>query len=202
VNYETCLKAFGDLELCKFGVAAARLAEALKLDECLGRSEPQRCLDECLKSCREEDCADLCLDALDVAAAKSIAKRLAQEAVATAPKAGLEAYEAAALGLYMMTKEPGEDCLSRVVSTRVLGLAAIELRSLLKRQDVLLTPASIIASAYECIESGAFDILDALKPAVGQEMAERIADALEKGVVKIRRIELKFPPAKPFARQP
>jgi hypothetical protein len=199
MDYEARFKALGDLELCKFGAAAARLAEALKLDECLGRGETQRCLDECLKSCREGDCADLCLDALDVAAAKSIARRLAQEAVAAAPKAGLTAPEVAAAGLYMLLKEPEEDCVSKIASMRVLDLAAIELRSVLDSQDVLLLLAPAAAKAYECLGG---EVLDTLKPAVGREMAERIAAALEKSVVKIGRIELKFPPVKPSARRP
>jgi hypothetical protein len=197
VDYEACLKALGDLELCKFGATAVRLAEALRLDECLGRGEPQRCLDECLKNCGGEDCADLCLDALDVATAKSIAKRLAQEAATTAPKAGFTAPEVAAVGLYMLLREPEDDCISKIVSMRILGLAAIELRSLLGSEDMLLLLAPAVAKAYECLGGKTLDLLDALKPAIGREMVERIVATLEKGVLKIGRIELKFPPAKP-----
>jgi hypothetical protein len=196
-DYEACIKAFNDPEMCVFGFRVVQLVEALRLEECLDRHKPQKCLDKCLKNCRGENCRELCLSAADVAAARGIARRLVRDAVAAASETGLTVPEAAAAGFYMLLDEPGGDCVAKVVSMRVLGLVAIELRNLLGTQDMLLLLAPAVATAYECIGDEAFDLLDMVAPAIGREMAERIAAALEEGVVEIGRIVLKFPPAKP-----
>ncbi len=196
-DYEACLKAFNDPEMCGFGLRVIQLAEALRLEECLDRHKPQKCLNMCLKSCRGENCRELCLNAMDAAAAKGIARRLVQDAAAAASETGLTVPEAVAVGFRMLLDEPGGDCIAKVVSMRVLGLVAMELRNLLGVQDMLLLLAPAIAAAHECIGDEAFDLLDMIAPTIGREMAERIAAALEEGVVKIGRMELKFPPAKP-----
>ncbi len=196
-GYEACLKTFNDPEMCMFGFRVVQLAEALRLEECLDRHKPQKCLNKCLKNCRGENCRELCLNAMDAAAAKGIARRLVQDAVAAASETGLTVPEAAAVGFYMLLDEPGGSCIAKITSMRVLGLVAIDLRNLLGAQDMLLLLAPAIAAAHECIGDKAFDLLDMVAPAIGREMAERIAAALEEGVVKIGRIELKFPPVKP-----
>ncbi len=196
-DYEACLKTFNDPEMCMFGFRVVQLAEALRLEECLDRHRPQKCLDMCLKNCRGENCRELCLNAMDAAAAKGIARRLVQDAVAAASETNLTVPEAVAVGFYMLLDEPGGDCVAKVISMRVLGLVAIDLRNLLGAQDMLLLLAPAIAAAHECIGDKAFDLLDMVAPAIGREVAERIAAALEEGIVKIGRIELKFPPVKP-----
>jgi hypothetical protein len=134
---------------------------------------------------------------MDMAAAKSLARKLVQGAMAAASDTGVTIPEAAAMGFYMLLNEPDDDCIARIVSMKVLGLVAVELKKLLGMQDLLLLMAPTIAMAYECIGDNAFDLLDMLAPTIGREMAERIAAALEEGVVKIGNIALKFPPAKP-----
>jgi len=196
MNYEEC-KAFSDPEMCRLGFRAVQLAEALRLEECLERRRPQKCLDACLKSCKGENCGELCASALDAAAAMSIARRLIHWAADAAPKTGFTVPEAAAAGFYMLLDEPSSGCAARVRSMRVMGLVAVELRNLLGMREMLLLMAPAIAKAYECIGDDAFNMLDMAAPAIGQNMAKRIAAALEEGVVKIRRIVLTFPPAKP-----
>jgi hypothetical protein len=183
--------------MCGFGFRVIQLVEALRLEECLDRHKPQKCLDRCLKNCRGENCRELCLNAMDAAAAKSIARRLVQDAAAVASETGLTVPEAAAVGFGMMLDGSGGDCTAKIVSMRVLGLVAIDLKNLLGVQDMLLLLAPAIAAAHECIGDRAFDLLDMVEPAIGREVVERIAAALEEGVVRIGRIELKFPPAKP-----
>ena len=197
MDYETCLKMFNDPELCGFGLKAVQLAEDLRLDECLDRHGAQRCLEKCLKNCRGATCRELCLSALDAAAAKGIARRLAQGAVAAASETGLTAPEAAAMGFSMLLEEPDGDCIDKVVSMRVLGLVAMELRNLLGRQDMLLLLAPAVAKAHECLGDDTFNLLDMLAPALGREAVERIAAAMEEGAVKIGRVVIKFPPTKP-----
>jgi hypothetical protein len=196
-DYETCLKKFKDPEMCRFGLRVVHLAETLRLDECLERHEAQRCLNMCLKNCKGENCNQVCLYALDAAVAKNIARKLARGAVAAATETDLTIPEAAAMGFHMLLKEPASDCVTKVASMRILGMVAVELRYLLGVQDLLLLLAPAIAMAYECIRDEAFNLLDMVAPSIGQEMAERIAAALQEGVVKIGRITLKFPPAKP-----
>jgi len=196
-SYEECLKKFNDPEMCRFGQRAVQLAEALRLEECLERHRPQKCLDICLKNCKEKNCRDLCLSAMDMAAAKGLARRLVQAAIDAASDADITIPEAAAMGFYMLLNEPGGDCIARIVSMKVLGLVAVELKNLLGMEDLLLLLAPTIATAYECIGDEAFNLLDTLAPTIGQEMAERIAAALEEGIVKIGNIGLKFPPVKP-----
>jgi len=196
-GYEACLKEFSDPEMCMFGFRVVQLAEALRLEECLDRHKPQKCLDRCLKNCRGENCRELCLNAMDAAAAKGIARRLVQEAAAAASETGLTVPEAAALGFRMLLDEPSGDCTARIISMRVLGLVAMELRNLLGTQDMLLLLAPAIATAHECIGDEAFDLLDMIAPTIGRNMAERIAAALEEGAVKIGQVEIRFPPAKP-----
>jgi hypothetical protein len=193
VGYEACLKA---LELCNV-VATVQLAEALRFDECLGGGEPQRCLDECLENCREGGCADLCLDALGVAAAKGAARRLIHWAVEVAPKTGLTIPEAAAVGFYMLLDALSSDCPAKANLMTVMGLAAVELGNLLGMRKMILLMAPAIARAYECIGDDAFNILDVAAPAIGRSKAKRVAAALDEGVVKIRRVMLTFPPARP-----
>jgi hypothetical protein len=197
MDYEECLKTFNDPEMCGFGLKAVQLAEDLQLEKCLDRHGAQRCLEKCLKNCREAACRELCLSALDAAAAKSIARRLAQGAVAAASETGLTAPEAAAMGFGMLLEEPDGDCVAKVVSMRVLGLVAMELRNLLGTQDMLLLLAPAVAKAHECLGDDAFNLLDMLAPALGREAVERIAAAMEEGAVKIGRVVIKFPPAKP-----
>lgn len=153
----------------------------------------RRCL-VCLETCRGEDCGELCTGALDSAAA--IARRLVHEAVDTASKTGLTIPEAVAVNFYMLLDEP-DDCVAKVFSMRVLSLVAVELGHLLGMKKMLLLMAPAIAKAHECIGDSAFSVLDAAAPAIGRKMAERIAAALDEGVVKIRRVVLTFPPAKP-----
>jgi hypothetical protein len=196
-DYEECLKKFNDPEMCRFGQRATQLAEALRLEDCLERHRPQKCLDICLKNCKEKNCNDLCLNAMDMAAAKSLARRLVQGAIDAASETGITVPEAAAMGFYMLLNEPGDDCVAKIVSMKVLGLVVMELKKLLGVQELLLLLAPTIAMAYECIGDDAFNLLDTLAPTIGWEMAERIAAALEEGVVKIGNIALKFPPAKP-----
>jgi len=196
-SYEECLKTFKDPEMCRFGQRAVQLVEALRLEECLERHKPQKCLDVCLKNCKEKNCRDLCLSAMDMAAAKGLARRLVQGAIDVASDAGVAIPEAVAIGFYMLLNEPNDDCIAKIISMRVLGLVAVELRRLLGMKDLLLLLAPTIAMAYECIGDDAFSLLDTLAPTIGQETAERIAAALEEGIVKIGNIELKFPPVKP-----
>jgi hypothetical protein len=196
-DYEECLKAFNDPERCGFVSKAAQLAESLRLEECLERRGVQRCLNICLKNCEEGDCEEVCLGALEMASARSIARKLVQGAVAAASENGVTVPEAAAAGFYMLLNEPGDDCVAKIVTMRVMGLAAVELRNLLGEQEMLLLLAPAIAAAYECIGDEAFNLLDTMELAVGREMAERIAAALEEGVVKIGNIALKFTPVKP-----
>jgi hypothetical protein len=195
MNYEEC--TFSNPEMCRFGFRAVQLAEDLRLEECLERRRPQKCLDACLKSCKGENCGELCANALDAAAAMSIARRLIHWAADTAPKTGFTVPEVAAAGFYMLLDEPSNGCAARVRSMRVMGLVAVELRNLLGMREMLLLMAPAIAKAYECMGDDAFNMLDMAAPAIGQNMAKRIAAALEEGVVKIRRIVLTFPPAKP-----
>ncbi|MFZ8808911.1 MAG: hypothetical protein ACO2PN_12520 [Pyrobaculum sp.] len=197
MDYEECLKRFNDPEMCGFGFKAVQLAETLRLEECLEKHKPQKCLDACLKNCRGENCRELCLNAMDMAAAKGIARRLVQGAVAAASETGISIPEAAAMGFYALLGEPDNDCIAKVISMRVLSFVAIELKNLLGVQEMLLLLAPAVAKAYECIGDSAFNLLDMVEPAIGREMVERIAAALEEGVVKIGRIALTFPPAKP-----
>jgi hypothetical protein len=144
---------------------------------------------------RGEDCVELCLNAINVVAARNIARRLVQGAAAS--ETGLTVSEAAATGFYMLLDKPGGDCVAKVISMRVLGLVAVELKNLLGMRDMPLLLAPAIAAAYECVGEEAFDLLDMIAPAVGREMAERIAAALEEGAVRIGRVKLRFPPVKP-----
>ena len=197
MNYEECLKRFKDPEMCRFGSRVVQLAEDLRLEKCLERRGPQKCFDACLKRCRGEDCGELCTNALNAAAAMSIARRLIHWAVDAAPKTGLTIPETVAIGFYMLLDEPGNDCVAKVNSMRVMGLVAMELKNLLGMRKMLLLMAPAIAKAYECIGDDAFNILDMAAPAIGRKMAKRIAATLDEGVVKIRRVVLTFPPAKP-----
>jgi hypothetical protein len=197
VDYKECLKRFKNPEMCRFGFRVSQLAEGLGLEECIERRGPQKCLDACLKSCKGENCGELCASALNAAAAVGIARRLIHWAVEAARKTRLTIPEAVAVGFYMLLDEPGSDCATRVSSMRVMGLAAVELRNLLGMRKMLLLMAPAVAKAYECIGDDAFTILDMAAPAIGQDMAKRIAAALDEGVVKIRRVVLTFPPAKP-----
>jgi len=197
MDYEECLKTFNDPEMCGFGLKAVQLAEDLRLEECIEKRGAQKCLEKCLKNCRGGDCRELCLNAMDAAAAKGIARKLAQGAVAVASETGLTAPEAAAMGFSMLLEEPDGDCIAKVVSMRVLGLVAMELRNLLGTQDMLLLLAPAVAKAHECLGDDAFNLLDMLAPALGREAVERIAAAMEEGAVKIGRVVIEFPPAKP-----
>jgi hypothetical protein len=51
MDYEKCLETFNDPEMCMFGFKVVQLAETLRLEECLDRRKPQKCLEKCLKSC-------------------------------------------------------------------------------------------------------------------------------------------------------
>jgi hypothetical protein len=196
-GYEECLKEFKDPERCRFVSRAAQLAESLRLEECLERRGPQKCLNMCLKNCEGGDCDEACFGALEMASARSIARRLVQGAAAAASESGFTVAEAAAAGFFMLLDEPGDDCIAKVVTMRVMGLVAVELRNLLGADELLLLLAPAIAAAYECIGEEALSLLDAMEPTVGREMAERIAAALEEGAVKIGRIAFRFTPAKP-----
>jgi len=196
-GYEECIKTFNDPERCRFASKVAQLAEALKLEECLERRGPQKCLNICLKNCEEGDCDEVCFSALEMASARSIARRLVQGAVAAASEDGVTVSEAAAAGFYMLLSEPGDDCVAKIVTMRVMGLAAVELKNLLGEQEMLLLLAPAIAAAYECIGEDALNLLDMMEATIGREMAERIAAALEEGAVKIGRFTFRFTPVKP-----
>jgi len=195
MDYEECLKRFKDPEMCGFGSRVVRLA--LRLEKCLERRGPQKCFDACLRRCRGEDCGELCANALNTAAAMGIARMLIRWAVDVAPKTGFTIPETVAIGFYMLLDEPGGDCVDKVNSMMVMSLVAVELKNLLGMREMLLLMAPAIAKAYECIGDDALNILDMAAPAIGRKMAEKIAAALDEGVVKIRRIALTFPPAKP-----
>ena len=197
MNYEECLKTFNDPEMCRFGFRVTQLAEFLRLEECLERRRPQKCLDACLKTCRGENCGELCASALNAVAAMGVAHKLIHWAVDVARRTGLTIPEAVAVGFYVLLDAPGSDCAARVGMMRVMGLVAVELRNLLGMRKMLLLMAPAIAKAHECIGDEAFNMLDMAAPAIGQNMAKRIAAALDEGVVKIRRVVLTFPPAKP-----
>jgi hypothetical protein len=195
-EFERCVEATGDLEKCRATQRVLQLVEDLGLVGCVARRGTEECLRECLRRCGGEDCAKLCLVAMDMAAGVVVAKNIAERAKAAA-LLGISPLDVAAMLFNMELNRMGRrDCPERANAARALSMAAVELRHLLGSQELLLLLAPTISMAYSCVGDDALDFLEAIAPAVGEEMMARIAVALEEGTVKIGNIVAKFPPVK------
>ncbi len=61
---------------------------------------------------------------------------------------------------------------------------------------MLLLAAPALAEAYRCIEKSVLGYLNEIRPFVKEKMIKRITVAMEKGVVIIGDVKIKFKPVK------
>jgi hypothetical protein len=197
VSFENCVGATGDPEACRVSQRVFQLVKELGLVECVERRKVRECFAACLDRCRGVgECVDLCIGALDVAVGLAVARGLAEGAKMVA-LFGVSPVEAAAAAFAeMLQKAERTKCPERADAARILNIVAVELRNLLGAQDLLLLLAPAVAAAHSCVGDEAFDVLDAIMSAVGEETAARIAAALEEGVVAVGNVVVKFPPVK------
>jgi len=196
VSFENCVGATGDQEACRTVQRVFQLVKELSLVECVERRKVKKCFDACLDRCGGEECVDLCIGALDVAVGLAVARGLAEGAKMVALFGVSPAEAAAAAFAYMLQKAGRTKCPERADAARILNIVAVELRNLLGAQDLLLLLAPAVAVVHSCIGDEAFDVLDAIMSAVGEETTARIAAALEEGVVAVGNVVVKFPPVK------
>ncbi len=190
--FRTCVKGTGDVEGCLFTEEVLRFIEAMNLVECVGRKKKE-CFRECLNRCGAE-CLEMCVAAVDVAAAIAKARSLAED-VKLAAALGVDPLDAAAVAFMLeLRKAVEKDCPDRAIELRILFITLVELKNLLKKQELLLLLAPLLAAEYTCVGDEVFETLEAIRHGIREEMVKRIVAALEEGALKIGHTIIQFPP--------
>ena len=195
--YRRCLEAAGDPEKCAVGVRVAELAE--EAEGCMQEEAAVSCFKKCMERCGGgEACAELCRAAVDVAAAKGVAKDVLKGAVEAVIESNLaiSVPEAVALTVSnLLASYVGEDCAAKTSLFRVMSMVVVEMRNLVN-PDLMLLLAPLISAVHDCVGEEADDFLEEVKAAVGEQEAARIAAALDSGEVAINRVAIRFPPVR------
>jgi hypothetical protein len=135
---------------------------------------------------------------VDAAAARSIAKDVLRGAVEVVVDSGLtmKMPEAVAvLASELLRKYAGADCAAKSALFRTLGMAVVDLHSVVE-SDLALLLAPLISAAQDCVGEEAEGLPEEVKAGAGEEVAAKISAALDSGEVAIKRVLIRFPPAR------
>ena len=191
--FRACIEGTKDVEGCLLTRDVLRLAESMNLVACVQTTTAKECFVKCVENCGEE-CVDLCLAAVDVAVGIAKARNVMED-VALAALAGVDPLDAAAAALVLEMKRAMErGCPDRVAVARTLVITVVELKNLLRKQEVLLLLAPLLAVEHTCVGEEVFEYLEVIRPFIEEEMTKRIVAALEEGAVQIGRTIIQFPP--------
>ena len=196
--YGLCLKMRGDPERCGFGVLVERLIRE-GLEKCVEKNDAVKCIEKCVKDCGGgEGCVRACRAAVDAAAARSIAKDVLRGAVEVVVDSGLTMKMPEAVAVLvseLLRKYAGEDCATRSALFRTLGITIVNLHNVVE-SDLALLLAPLISAAQDCVGEEAEGLPEEVKAGAGEEVAAKISAALDSGEVAIKRVLIRFPPAR------
>jgi hypothetical protein len=194
-QFKVCVEGTGDVEGCLLTRDVLGLIEGMNLVECVTAKAAKECLRECVEKCGEE-CIDLCLAAVDTAVGIAKARNLMED-VALAASAGVDPLDVATAAVVLeLWKAVQMDCPDRAAMTKTLVITVVELKNLLRNQEVLLLLAPLLAVEHTCVGDEVFEFLEAARRGIGEEMTQRIVAALEEGAVKIGNSIIRFPPVR------
>jgi hypothetical protein len=194
-QFRACVEGTGDVEGCLLTRDVLGLVENMRLVECVMTRTTKECLRECVERCGEE-CIDLCLVAVDTAVGIAKARNLMSD-IELAASVGIDPLDVAAAAVALeLWKAVQMDCPDRAVMTRTLVITVMELKNLLRNQEVLLLLAPLLAVEHTCMGDEVFEFLEAARRGIGEEMVKRIVAAMEEGGVKIGNSIIRFPPVR------
>jgi hypothetical protein len=139
-----------------------------------------------------------CRAAADAAAARSIAKDVLRGAVEVVVDSGLMMTVPEAVAVLvseLLRKYAGADCAAKSALFHALSIADVNLHSVVE-SDLVLLLAPLISASHGCVGEEADGLLEEVKAAAGEEVAAKISAALDSGEVAIKRVLIRFPPAR------
>jgi hypothetical protein len=194
-RFRACVEGTGDVEGCLLTRDVLGLIDGMDLAECVRKRTAEECFVECVEKCGVE-CVDLCLVAVDTAIGIAKAWNLMED-IKFAASAGIDPLDATAAAVALELRKAVEaECPDRAVITRTLTIMLIELKNLLRNQEVLLLLAPLLAVEHTCVGDSVYDFLEAARQGIGEELTKRIVAAMEEGALKIGKTIIQFPPVR------
>jgi uncharacterized membrane protein YgdD (TMEM256/DUF423 family) len=197
--YELCLKVRGDPATCSFGVLVERLIRGGGLKECVEKNVTIKCFERCVEKCGGgEECMRACHVAVDAAVARSIVRDILRGAVEMVIDHNLTVSMSEAVAiliLELLKNYVDADCSTKTAVFHAVGIAIVELNNVVG-SDLLLLLAPLISATHDCVGEGADEVLEEVRQVAGEETVAKISAALDSGEVAIKRVLIRFPPAR------
>jgi hypothetical protein len=193
-----CMEILRDRQACERVARSLALEGELQLAECARERGLDECHELCLKRCQGADCGDLCARAVGHAGAQALAREILLAAARIAAASGLRLDEAVVVSFMsavQRSERAARDCAARERLASALTVAADELAHAAGHPELVMLAAPAISLLRDCpkeLERG----LESLK-VLGEDIAARVAAALEEGAVVIGRAVIRFPPVPP-----
>jgi hypothetical protein len=196
-----CMEILRDRQTCERVARALALEEELRLVRCAQERGLDECHELCLERCRERghpDCGGLCARAVGYAGAQALAREILLAAARLAAAHGLalpDAIIVAFMNAVQHADRRARDCAARERLAGALTVAADELADTAGHPELVMLAAPALALLRNCRER-LERALEALR-LLGEDIAARVAAALEEGAAVIGRAVVRFPPVPP-----
>ncbi len=203
--FEKCVEVAKDPQFCSSLYKINQLINSLA--GCVWERGVEECFQECLKRCRGDGCRETCLGALEVAVGTVAARMIAGTAIQVAKLKGSDLMRSIASTFKEeLESAKAKECPDKAAAARILSIASVELFMSMQKagppnlrelaEDLLLLMAPALAEAHQCVGDEVFEYLEVVKPLIGEEVAKKIAAAMEEGTVLVGGVDFKFKPVK------